>query len=232
MRAHQVDAIGRLRAKFALCVAVCLTMGWAQVEISTPAVAQSNDGGTFVIDDSVTFSDPEPTPEAPAAPLESDATFESNAAAGSATNEGELSEGSIVVEDEDPFAGVDCSPDAFATVVDSAGSTLRAMNGERAPRFQAMLRVLKSRRGWDDETFIAKARIYVEDDQITAYDETGAQLLAKINSLGGDGSDEAVAGGPDCELLAELEGHLEQLVQTIDAKWAYMFTRVEAALSD
>lgn len=229
MGAHPLDLVVIVRAKLPLCVALCLMMGWALTQTAEPARAQSDGGGSFVIDESITFSDPEP---APAAPLDPNATLETHAPSEPVASDGDPAQIPTEGADDDPFAGLDCSPDAFATVVDSAGSTLRAMNAERGPHFQAMLRVLKSRRGWDDEAFIANARIYVEDDKITAYDETAAQLLAKINSLGGEGAGDVNAAEPDCELLAELEGHLEQLVQTIDAKWVYMFARVEAALSE
>ena len=207
----------------------------------------------IVIDESITFSDPsqpdgfvpeiEVTPLAPpdvtadtvASDIDTDGSAsaeadpEADAASWRATETPGALDEADANADDDPFAGMSCTPEEFAEVVDSAGTTLRAMIADRAPRFQAMLRVLKTRRGWDEQTFIREGRTYVEDDQIIAYDEMTAQLLAKINSLG---SEDTSGGEPDCELLAELDGHLDQLVRTVDAKWQYMFARVERALTD
>lgn len=119
-----------------------------------------------------------------------------------------------------------CTKDEFAAVVDEAGDVLRTLNDGNTPRFQADLRTLKTKRAWDDATFLERAREFVEDQKIIAYDEIAGQFLANINQLG----DEGDGHEPDCKLLIELRGHLFGLVVTMKAKWAYMFGKLELAL--
>lgn len=125
-------------------------------------------------------------------------------------------------------AEVVCTRDDFAAVVDEAGDALRKLTGENTPRFQARLRVLKERMSWDDEEFLSEARPFVQNERVSAYDEIANGFLANINRLGNDGSGQSV---PDCRLLIELRGHLFGLVETLKAKWTYMFGKLEQAMA-
>lgn len=119
-----------------------------------------------------------------------------------------------------------CSRDDFAGVVDQAGSILRKMNADNAPVFQAKLRQLKQARHWSDKDLVEKARPLVEDDKIADYDAEAGQMLDEISALGSP--DPGVA--PDCGVLTHLRAHLDKLVETVKAKWAYMFGKVDAEL--
>ena len=123
-----------------------------------------------------------------------------------------------------------CTKADFANAVDETGRTLRELNAKNAALFRARLRALKKARGWSDKLFLKKARPFVEGEQISAYDEQAAELLDKINSLGDGGN--TGEGTPDCRLLAELKGHLGALVETIEAKWRYMFARLDKAMAE
>ena len=120
-----------------------------------------------------------------------------------------------------------CTRDDFAAVVDQAGDALRAMNAENTPRFQAKLRALKQQHKWSQEQFMAEAAPFVQDDSIQTFDEQTGTLLNKIQGLGGGG------GGrqPDCGLLDVLRAHMQSLVETTQAKWAYMNGKLDKALA-
>jgi len=132
----------------------------------------------------------------------------------------------VILTGSDARAGSECKREDFAKVVDATGQALRDINGRNAPAFRARLRALKKAKGWSQEAFLSKAKPLVQDDQITLYDDTSDDLLAKINSLGDDTGN----AEPDCLVLEELKSHLDHLIETINAKWAYMFANVEKAL--
>ncbi len=113
-------------------------------------------------------------------------------------------------------------------MVDRSGQALRELNSKNAPKFQARLRELKIKRDWNESAFLVNARPFVDDDQIAAYDEKSGQLLASINSLGGD----EPSAPPDCALLDELTNQLNSLVAVMLAKWNYMFEKLEKALAE
>lgn len=120
-----------------------------------------------------------------------------------------------------------CTRDDFATVVEQASDTLRALNADNTPTFQTKLRQLKERRKWTHDQFLKQAAPFVQDDKILGLDEQTATLLNKIQGLGEGG------GGrePDCALLAVLEKHMQDLVSTTRTKWAYMNGKIDIALA-
>lgn len=126
-------------------------------------------------------------------------------------------------------AEIACTREDFSAVVEEAGDLLRKMTMDNTPRFQGQLRVLKERRGWSDEDLIEEARPFVQNERIAAYDEIANGFLANINRLGSAGGG---TSPPDCRLLIELRGHLFGLVVTMRAKWAFMFTRLEAEMAE
>jgi hypothetical protein len=140
---------------------------------------------------------------------------------------------------QDPTAGqpspsptVDAAPAAcvkkdFETVVDQSAAALRDLNIQNRPRFQEKLRALKTKKAWTDDQFLKEAVPYVKDDQIDTYDRKTNELLNWIASMGDEGSASAT---PDCSLYQVLRGHMSQLVDTQNAKWNYMFRKIDAAL--
>lgn len=120
-----------------------------------------------------------------------------------------------------------CAKSDFETVVDQTAAALRDLTGQNKPAFQEKLRLLKEKRGWSQDQFMKEAAPFVRDDQIAVYDQDSERLLDDISSLGQEGAE---AKTPDCELLKELRSQMDQLVATQNAKWGYMFKKLDEAL--
>jgi hypothetical protein len=136
-----------------------------------------------------------------------------------------------------PVLADGCDRAEFETVVAKASETLRDLTAEKKPAYQAKLRGLMEKRGWTFDQFVKEAGPLVADDKVTAYDQTSADLLAKINRMGEAGRIDAPAGaapstgpgtGPDCALLKDLRATMAALVATQTEKWAYLFTKLDA----
>ncbi|MEQ1648284.1 MAG: hypothetical protein ABL898_06835 [Hyphomicrobiaceae bacterium] len=118
-----------------------------------------------------------------------------------------------------------CQRTDFEAVVDGAAETLRSLTQQHSPVFQGKLRQLREKRGWTHEQFLAEGAKFVRDEKIAEYDDKSEQLLARINSAG-DGGGKT----PDCALLATLKGNMTALVETQNAKWTHMFSKLDAEL--
>jgi hypothetical protein len=122
-----------------------------------------------------------------------------------------------------------CDRADFETVVTKASDTLRDLTAEKKPAFQTKLRGLMEKRGWTYDQFVKEAGPLVADDRVTAYDQSSADLLAKINRMGEAGRSDAAPGSPpDCALLNDLRATMTELVATQTEKWAYLFTKLDA----
>lgn len=121
-----------------------------------------------------------------------------------------------------------CTRADFEAAVGDAAQALRDLNQTNKPSFQAKLRQLKTKRGWDHDQFLAEAAPIVQDQRIAGYDEQSAAFLARIEQLGAEGTS---AAAPDCSRLAEVRQSMAALVEVQKAKWAYMFERVGAELA-
>jgi transcriptional regulator with XRE-family HTH domain len=122
-----------------------------------------------------------------------------------------------------------CSKTDFETVVDQSAAALRDLNLQNRPRFQEKLRALRDKRGWSQDQFLKEAVPYVKDEQIDAFDRKTSELLTKITSMGDEGSASAT---PDCNIYQGLRANMSELVDTQNAKWAYMFKKIDAALGE
>ncbi len=125
-------------------------------------------------------------------------------------------------------APVNCTKSDFETVVDQSAATLRELNLQNRPRFQEKLRALRDKKAWSEDQFLKEAVPFVKDDQIDGFDRKTNDLLNRIASLGDEGSASAT---PDCKLYVVLRGHMAELVETQNAKWTYMFKKIDAALA-
>jgi hypothetical protein len=67
----------------------------------------------------------------------------------------------------------------------------------------------------------------VRDENIAVFDEQSERLLSDISTMGQAGAD---AKTPDCALLLELRARMRVLVDTQNAKWTYMFKKLDTAL--
>ncbi len=126
-----------------------------------------------------------------------------------------------------PAQAQTCTRADFEAVVDDAAGALRELNQTNKPTFQDKLRQLKDKRAWSHEQFLKEAAPYVQDDAIGDFDRRSADLLNRITSMGQEGS---TAKAPDCALLFELRGHMKSLVDVQQAKWTYMFGKIDKEL--
>lgn len=121
-----------------------------------------------------------------------------------------------------------CVRTDFEAVVDGAAETLRVLTQKNSPSFQAKLRALKDKRGWNHDQFLAEATRFVRDDKITEFEDKSGELLARINGAGSDaGPQKAI----DCTQLPDLKANMAALVALQTAKWAYMFGNIDAELA-
>jgi hypothetical protein len=130
-----------------------------------------------------------------------------------------------------------CEQAAFAAVVSEASGTLATMNEENKRAFQTRLASLKTREGWADAEYAAKAGPFAKDKATTALDEGNKALLAKVPQLGAGANLEAAgaAGSPElsakrCAMLQELRGLMAKVVENTKAKWTHMLGKLDAAL--
>lgn len=127
-----------------------------------------------------------------------------------------------------PAAGQSCTRAEFEAVVDDAAGALRDLNQSNKPSFQEKLRLLRDKRAWSHDQFLKEAVPFVQDDTIADFDRRSADLLGRITSMGQEGS---TAKAPDCALLLELRGHMKSLVDVQQAKWTYMFAKLDTELA-
>ena len=120
-----------------------------------------------------------------------------------------------------------CTRADFEAVVGEAAAALRGLNQRNKPGFQSKLRQLKTKRNWSHDEFLAAAAPLVQDDKIAEYDQKSSAFLAHIEKLGSEG---ARAEVPDCSRLAEVRQSMKALVDVQQAKWSYMFAKIEAEL--
>ena len=126
-----------------------------------------------------------------------------------------------------PAAQLTCTKTQFEAVVDEAAEALRTINQEKKPEFEERLRQLKDKRGWSHEEFLKAAAPYVKDETIDVFDAKSNTLLEKLASAG---EGQATTKAPDCATLLELHTQMKVLVETQNAKWTYMFGKIEAEL--
>ena len=125
------------------------------------------------------------------------------------------------------LAETPCSKADFEAVVDEAAAALRSLNHQNTPQFQARLRQLKDKRGWNHEQFLLEASPFVRDEAIAAFDQKSEDFLARITQ---GGQSQVTATALNCGLLVELRGSLASLVETQKAKWTYMFDKINGEL--
>lgn len=122
-----------------------------------------------------------------------------------------------------PSQAESCQRADFEAVVDEASNTLLQLTQTNTPAFQAKLRALRTKRNWTNEQLMTEGAAFVRDDKIAAYDQQSEQLLLKINTQSGE--------GVDCKVLTGLKGAMRTLVETQQAKWKYMFDKIDAELA-
>lgn len=122
-----------------------------------------------------------------------------------------------------------CSREDFEAVVEEAADNLRDLNFKNRPTFQEKLRALKEKRHWSHDEFMEKAKPFVKDDKTVVYDKTTNELLSEIAMMGQQGAE---SDAPDCARMKDLREHMKRLVDTLSAKWAYMFQKLDAELAN
>lgn len=135
-------------------------------------------------------------------------------------------------------AAADCGREAFSTVVGQASAELATINNTQKASLHEKLQLLKTRQGWADADFIARATPFVQDARITEFDQGTQSLLARVPQLGAPatlaGAVPSLPGAEDrnCAMLQELRGLMAQLVENTRAKWTYMLGKVDGALEE
>lgn len=124
-------------------------------------------------------------------------------------------------------APASCTKAQFEAVVDEAAEALRNLNQEKKPEFEDRLRQLKDKRGWSHEEFLKAAAPFVKDDAIDVFDNKSNALLEKL-SAAGEGP--AATKPPDCATLVELREQMKVLIETQNAKWTYMFGKLDGEI--
>ena len=121
-----------------------------------------------------------------------------------------------------------CAKADFEAVVNEAGASLRDLNRQYTPVFQAKLRELKDKRSWGNDQFLKEAEPFVRDGEIVAYDQKSEELLIRIT---GGGQQGLSAAAPDCDVLVGLREAMKVLLETQKAKWAHMFAKLDKELA-
>ena len=121
-----------------------------------------------------------------------------------------------------------CTREAFESAVGQSAALLRDLTHENRPMFQARLRELKEKRGWDHTQFLREAAPIVQDERTDTYDKQSSTLLEDIQRMGAEGS---AAPTPDCAALAQLKDRMQALVDAQRGKWAYLIQKVEQELA-
>jgi hypothetical protein len=127
-----------------------------------------------------------------------------------------------------PGAAEACTREDFAKAVTGAGAALRKLNAENAPRLQAKMQKLKTKMGWADADYEAKAYEALHDERLASFDAGANTLLARIDTLG---TIDATAT-PDCARLPELEASGIELQATVKAKSAYLLSKLDQMLGE
>jgi len=107
-------------------------------------------------------------------------------------------------------ASPSCAKADFEAVVNEAGSSLRDLNRQHTPVFQAKLRELKDKRSWGNDQFLKEAEPFVRDAAIVAYDQKSEELLIRIT---GGGQQGLSAAAPDCAVLTGLREAMKVLLR-------------------
>lgn len=121
-----------------------------------------------------------------------------------------------------------CAKADFEAVVNAAGAALRELAQQNTPVFHGKLRQLKDKRNWSNDEFPKQVESLVSDETIAGHNKKSEELVARITGGGRQG--EAAAAAPDCTLLTGLQADLKLLVDTQQAKWTHMLTKVDAEL--
>jgi len=120
-----------------------------------------------------------------------------------------------------------CGRETFSKAVDDAAGALRKHSSETQPRILAGIRKLKVRHSWRDDDEADRARALLSDTETEALDQKAAQLLATMDRLSEEGSQQP----GDCAKLSELRATAAALNATIRAKTELVLRRLDAALA-
>jgi hypothetical protein len=121
-----------------------------------------------------------------------------------------------------------CDRAAFAATITGVSTTLTSLSDANKKTFQEKLLKLKAKKGWPDSVYLTQAAQFVQDEQISAFDATGAALLAQIRQL--SGGDVAASEEKRCALLTDLKSYTNLLVANAVSKWAHMQEKIDQAL--
>jgi hypothetical protein len=119
-----------------------------------------------------------------------------------------------------------CSSDQLGVEVDKAGAQLRAFNATNMQSFDAKLRMLQVRRGWDDNEHADRVAALFQTSELTAIDREAFRQYSAIEDLSS-----GAAGTVDCTLLDALRSRVKDLLTTMERKRVAMSRIIDAELS-
>jgi hypothetical protein len=119
-----------------------------------------------------------------------------------------------------------CDTGAFREVVAKASASINEMQEKNSKVFQEKLQGLRASNGWSEAEFVAKATPYVKDETTTSIDADNQALLAKVQTLGGNG---APSEPERCAMLQELKALMDKVVANTGQKWQHMLSKVSSA---
>jgi hypothetical protein len=121
-----------------------------------------------------------------------------------------------------------CAKADFEAVVNAAGAALKDLAQQNTPVFQAKLLQLKDKRSWSNDDLKKQAEPLVRDETTMGFDKKSEELVARIT---GGGKADTEPAAPNCALLTGLQTDLKLLVETQQAKWTHLLTRIDQELA-
>jgi hypothetical protein len=121
-----------------------------------------------------------------------------------------------------------CTRGDIADAIDRTGETLRKINADTFPALQAKMRQLKDIKGWSEADYQEQAAMLLQDARTEQLDVQSNDFLARIDSIGV----ERVEGAVACQRLDELEAITTELSVVMRTKASYATGRLEAMIAE
>jgi len=121
-----------------------------------------------------------------------------------------------------------CTRGDIADAIDRTGEILRKINADTFPALQAKMRQLKEIKGWSEADYQEQAAMLLQDTRTEQLDVQSNDLLARIDSIGV----ERVEGAVACQRLDELEAITTELSVVMRTKASYATGRLDAMIAE
>ncbi len=119
-----------------------------------------------------------------------------------------------------------CDAGAFREAVAKASASINEMHEKNSKAFQEKLQSVRVSNGWSEAEFVAKATPFVKDETTASLDADNQAILAKVQSLGANGSG---SESERCSMLADLKSLMDKVVANTGSKWQHMMEKISTA---